>query len=88
MSAVSVLADDCITTHTELVPRDWQPPSGHSNGVVATGAHVFVASQVGWSAEGQFPSDDFKAQVRFAPENVIAVLTQAGGHREHFVWLR
>ena len=88
MSAVLVLADDCIATHTVLVPKDWRTPSGHSNGVVATGAHVFIASQVGWNAQGQFPSDDFKAQVRFAAEYVIAVLTQAGGHPKHFVWLR
>ena len=63
------------------------PPSGYTNGIVATGPMVFVGGQIGWNAEQKFESDDFVAQTRQALANVVAVLAEAGGRPEHLVRL-
>ena len=68
-----------------LQPEGWPPPVGYANGVLAEGALVFVAGQVGWNAQGAFESDDFAAQVRQALLNVVAVLATAGARPEHLV---
>ena len=70
-----------------LLPEGWKPPSGYSNGIVATGPTVFVGGQIGWNAEQTFASDDFVAQTRQALKNVVAVLAEAGGRPEHLVRL-
>ena len=70
-----------------LLPEGWKPPSGYSNGIVATGPTVFIGGQIGWNAEQKFESDDFVAQTRQALENVVAVLAEAGGRPEHLVRL-
>jgi enamine deaminase RidA (YjgF/YER057c/UK114 family) len=68
-----------------LLPEGWPRPKGYANGVAATGRQLFVAGQVGWSAEGVFASDDFAAQTRQALENVAAVLRAGGAKPEHIV---
>ena len=70
-----------------LLPEGWKPPSGYSNGIVASGPTVFVGGQIGWNAEQTFESDDFVAQTRQALKNVVAVLAEAGGRPEHLVRL-
>ncbi len=66
-----------------LQPLGWARPRGYSNGIAAKGRVVFIAGQIGWDAQSQFQTDDLAGQVRQALENVLSVLAQAGGHREH-----
>jgi enamine deaminase RidA (YjgF/YER057c/UK114 family) len=68
-----------------LQPSGWPRPRGYANGVAAPGdgTLVFVAGQIGWDADGSFPSADLVDQVRLALENVVAVLREAGGRPEH-----
>ena len=70
-----------------LQPPEWPRPRGYANGVAvpAGGTLVFVAGQIGWAADGSFPSSDLVGQVRTALENVLAVLAEAGGRPEHIV---
>jgi enamine deaminase RidA (YjgF/YER057c/UK114 family) len=69
--------------HELLHPRNWKRTKGYANGVAAEGRMVFVAGQIGWNADQQFESVDFIAQVRQALANVVAVVEEAGGTREH-----
>jgi enamine deaminase RidA (YjgF/YER057c/UK114 family) len=72
-----------------LQPAGWAPPKGYANGVAARGTQVYVAGQVGWSAQCAFESDDLVAQVRQALLNVRAVLAEAGalpGHIVRMTW--
>ncbi len=66
-----------------LQPPGWAAPRGYANGVMVSGAQVFVAGQIGWNAQCQFDSDDLVAQVRQALVNVTAVLAQAGATPAH-----
>lgn len=68
-----------------LQPTGWAPAKGYANGIAARGTLVFVAGQVGWTAEQRFASDDFVAQARQALANVVAVLAEAGARPEHIV---
>ena len=68
-----------------LQPPGWAQPRGYSNGVAASGRHVFVAGQVGWDDQCRFQTDDFAGQVRQALKNVVAVLAEAGARPEHIV---
>jgi enamine deaminase RidA (YjgF/YER057c/UK114 family) len=70
-----------------LHPKGWASAKGFSNGVAATGRQVFVAGQVGWTAEQRFESDDFVTQVERALANVVAVLAEADAGPEHLVRL-
>jgi enamine deaminase RidA (YjgF/YER057c/UK114 family) len=70
-----------------LHPKGWAPAKGFTNGVAATGRQVFVAGQVGWTAEQRFESDDFVVQVERALANVVAVLAEAEARPEHLVRL-
>ena len=68
-------------------PEGWAKPRGYSNGVEATGRHLFIGGQIGWDADQRFQSDDFVDQVRQALANVMAVLEAAGGSGEHITRL-
>ena len=68
-----------------LLPPGWPRPKGYSNGVAASGRMVFIAGMIGWDAHGVFHTDDFAGQVRQALQNVMDVLTEAGGKPEHIV---
>jgi len=46
---------------------------------------VFVAGQVGWTADVVFESDDFADQFRQALANIVTVLGEAGAGPEHIV---
>lgn len=60
-----------------LQPPGWARPSGYANGVVATGAQVFVAGMIGWDDNQHFHSDTLVDQVEQALRNVLAVLAEA-----------
>jgi enamine deaminase RidA (YjgF/YER057c/UK114 family) len=66
-----------------LLPAGWKRPRGYANGIEAQGRLVFVAGQIGWTAEEVFATDDLAGQVRQALENVVAVLTEAGANPRH-----
>ncbi len=68
-----------------LHPAGWPRPKGYSNGIVAEGRLVFVAGQVGWTAEEKFEAKDFPGQFRQTLENVLAVLAEAWAGPEHIV---
>lgn len=70
-------------THQLLQPKSWKQPKGYANGIVAEGRLVFLAGQVGWTADETFESDDFVAQVRQALSNIVALVAEAGGSPEH-----
>ena len=67
-----------------LLPPGWAPPVGYANGIaVPAGRIVFVAGQVGWDDQQRFHSGDLVPQFEQALKNVLNVLAEAGGRREH-----
>jgi enamine deaminase RidA (YjgF/YER057c/UK114 family) len=66
-----------------LLPPGWKQPKGYANGIAASGTLVFVAGQIGWTAEERFETDDFAGQVKQALRNIVAVLKEAGAGPEH-----
>jgi enamine deaminase RidA (YjgF/YER057c/UK114 family) len=68
-----------------LLPEGWPRPRGYANGVAASGRQVFIAGMIGWDAQGVFHTDEFVGQVRQALQNIVAVLSEAGGQPEHIV---
>jgi len=70
-----------------LHPKHWAAAKGFSNGIAAEGKQIFVAGQVGWTAEQVFESDDFAAQTEQALRNIVEVLAEAGARPEHIVRL-
>jgi enamine deaminase RidA (YjgF/YER057c/UK114 family) len=65
-----------------LHPPGWKPAKGYSNGIAATGRTIFVAGQIGWSADANLVGSDFVAQVEQALKNIVAVLAEAGARPE------
>ena len=70
-----------------LQPPDWPRPKGYSNGIVARGRPVYLAGQIGWDAQGRFPSQTLAGQVRTALENILAILATINAGPEHIVRL-
>src|ERR1700675_382743 len=62
-------------------PETLGAPPGYSNGVLtATGGRLlFIAGQIAWDETQKIVSADFVEQFDRALENVIAVVTAAGG---------
>jgi len=60
-------------------PPQLARPRGYSHGIKGRGEVLFVAGQVGWDAQARIVSDDFVAQFAQALDNVLAVVTAAGG---------
>jgi enamine deaminase RidA (YjgF/YER057c/UK114 family) len=70
-----------------LNPAEWAKPKGYANGIATEGRLVFVAGQIGWTADAAFVSDDLVDQTRQALRNIVRVLAEAGGRPEHIVRL-
>ena len=71
-------------TMDTLLPVGWKAPIGYANGIaVEAGRIVFIAGQVGWTAEQVFESEALVPQFAQALANVLAVLAEAGGRPEH-----
>jgi enamine deaminase RidA (YjgF/YER057c/UK114 family) len=68
--------------HQIIQPAGWAAPKGFSNGVAATGRHVFVGGQIGWNTHCEFETDDLVAQIRQALQNCVDVVRTAGGGPE------
>ena len=69
-----------------LQPQGWPRPKGYTNGMVAEGRQVFVAGQVGWDEQQQFPRA-LAGQVRQTLKNIVTVLREADAGPEHVVRL-
>ena len=71
-----------------LQPPGWARPKGFSNGIaVRGGTTVYIAGQIGWTADARFEEKTFGGQFRQALANIVAVLAEAGGKPEHLVRL-
>jgi enamine deaminase RidA (YjgF/YER057c/UK114 family) len=71
-----------------LQPPSWARPKGFANGIaVKGGTTVYIAGQVGFTGQGEWKARDFAGQFRQALANILEVLAQAGGRREHIVRL-
>ncbi len=67
-----------------LQPPHWSQPVGYANGIsVTAGRIVFIAGQVGWDANQQFPGDDLISQFGQALRNILDILAEAGGKPSH-----
>ena len=60
-------------------PAGWPTPKGYANGVVTRGRTLHVGGQIGWDAEGRSTSNDLPGQFAQALDNVLAIVTAAGG---------
>ena len=72
-----------MTEFAILQPKGWLAPKGYANGIAAEGKQVFIAGQIGWTAEAKLVGHDFVAQVEQALRNIVAVLAEAGGEPRH-----
>ena len=70
-------------------PESLGTPRGYSNGVLAEagGRLLFIAGQIAWDEQQRIVSRDFVEQFDRALANVIAVVTEAGGHAEQIARL-
>ena len=66
-----------------LQPEGWPRPKGYSNGIAVFGRQVFVAGQIGWTKEAKLVEGGMAPQFAQAMQNVVDVLTEAGGRPEH-----
>ena len=74
--------------HEVLHPPSWKPAKGYANGIATdAGRLVFLGGQIGWNADQIFETGEFVGQTRQALENILAVLSEAGGGPEHIVRL-
>jgi enamine deaminase RidA (YjgF/YER057c/UK114 family) len=64
-------------------PPGWPQPKGYANAITGRGRLVFVAGQIGWTAEEKFTTDDFVGQFEQALRNTVAVLEAAGAGPAH-----
>jgi enamine deaminase RidA (YjgF/YER057c/UK114 family) len=68
-------------------PPSLAPPRGYSHGMKGTGEIVFVAGQIGWNREARLVSADLVPQFAQALDNVLDVVSAAGGQPESLVRL-
>ncbi|MBE2246800.1 MAG: RidA family protein [Candidatus Competibacteraceae bacterium] len=66
--------------HEIILPDGWPVPKGYSNGILAAnGRPLFMAGQVGWTAEEKFNSEALVPQFAQALKNIRAIVEKAGG---------
>ncbi|MEM7267888.1 MAG: RidA family protein [Pseudomonadota bacterium] len=63
-------------------PEGWKPAKGYANGVLSKSGVLYVAGQIGWTADQIFEAHDFLGQAKQALQNVLAVVEAAGGAAE------
>ncbi len=69
-----------MNKHINILPEGWPQPKGYSNGILAPkGRTLFLAGQVGWTAEEKFASEKLIPQFEQALLNIVAIVKQAGG---------
>jgi enamine deaminase RidA (YjgF/YER057c/UK114 family) len=60
-------------------PDGWKQPKGYANAVLATGASLYIAGQVGWNRDQVFERHDFIGQMEQALANIVEIVEAAGG---------
>ena len=71
-------------------PGQLVKPRGYTHGIKVSGASslLFLAGQVAWDGEGNLVGEgDFAAQFDKAMENLLVVVSEAGGKAENIVKL-
>ena len=69
-----------MSTHETILPEGWPMPKGYSNGILAAkGRTLFLAGQVGWTADEKFASEKLIPQFEQALKNIVAIVEKAGG---------
>lgn len=77
-----------MTGHDIVDPVQLAKAQGFSHGVLATpGRLLFVAGQIGWDSNARLVSSEFGPQFEQALQNVVAVVTEAGGRPQHLTRL-
>ncbi|WP_096701630.1 RidA family protein [Magnetospirillum sp. 15-1] len=72
--------------HTTILPEGWKAPIGYANAILAEpGRTLYLAGQVGWTAQQEFESDALVPQFEQALKNILAILETAGGRPQHIV---
>ena len=74
-------------SNTIIQPEGWAPAKGYANGVLTEDGFLFVGGQIGWNADQVFESNDFIGQMEQALNNILAVVTNAGGQASDIVRL-
>jgi enamine deaminase RidA (YjgF/YER057c/UK114 family) len=74
---------------TIINPESLGAPRGYSNGILADagGRLLFIAGQIAWNQDQKIVSKDFVEQFDKALENVVAVVSAAGGEPAHIARL-
>jgi enamine deaminase RidA (YjgF/YER057c/UK114 family) len=74
---------------TFINPESLGAPRGYANGVLAEagGRLLFIAGQVGWDAQQRMVSLDLVEQFDRALNNLLAVVTEAGGRPDQIARL-
>jgi len=62
-----------------IQPDGWRPPKGYANAVLATGASLYIAGQIGWNCDQVFERHDFIGQMEQALANIVEIVVAAGG---------
>jgi enamine deaminase RidA (YjgF/YER057c/UK114 family) len=62
-----------------VVVAAWPVPKGYANGMIGRGRVLHTGGQIGWLPDGTFPYPDLVGQFALALDNIIAVVTAAGG---------
>ena len=65
-----------------LNPESLASPRGYNHGIVMSGKLLFVSGQIGWDKNGTL-ADGLAAQFERALQNILAVVSEAGGDPEH-----
>ena len=63
--------------HKTIYPEGWKPAKGYANGVLATGATLHIAGQIGWNAEKKFTSDIYEQGWEFYTSTLCLFLVFA-----------
>src|SRR6185503_10290706 len=68
-------------THKLINPQSLGAPSGYANGLLTEpgGRLLFIAGQIAWNEKHEIVSDDFVEQFDKALQNVMTVVSEAGG---------
>lgn len=68
-------------TFEKINPQSLGAPSGYSNGLLTEpgGRLLFIAGQIAWDAQHKIVSSDFVEQFDKALENVMTIVSEAGG---------
>ena len=74
-------------SNEDVIVPAWPPPKGYANGRVGAGRVLHVGGQIGWThdaASGRFVfrAHDLVGQFAQTLDNVLAVVTAAGGRAE------